>query len=77
MRSAETDRLLVGLVARASTSATTTRDRQLVALATAYVEGDDDRVNVLAREHLADHPDDVLASWIAFLARHAQHKEQP
>jgi len=75
MTSPDTDRLLRELLARAA-SAPTTRERQLVALVTAYLDGDHDRVDVLAREHLVDHPDDVLASWIASLARSEQRSEQ-
>ena len=52
------------LMARAATLAITTRDRQLVAIATAHLEGDADRVEDLARDHLADHPDSVLVAWI-------------
>ena len=40
------------------------RDRQLVALAAAHLAGDRDRLTALAREHLLDHPDSVLAAWI-------------
>jgi hypothetical protein len=72
MTSPEVDPLLRELLARAS-SAPTTRDRQLVAIVTAYLDGDHDRLDVLAREHLVDHPDDVLASWIVSLARSHQH----
>ena len=53
------------LLAQAAASATTTRDRQLVAIATAHRRGDRQLVDALAREHLVDHPDSVLAAWIA------------
>jgi hypothetical protein len=53
------------LLVRASSTATTTRDRQLAALAAAHIAGDHDLVSALAREHLLDHPDSVLAAWIA------------
>lgn len=53
------------LLARAATHATTTRDRQLVAIAAADVAGDRDLLDALVRDHLADHPDNVLAAWIA------------
>ena len=53
------------LIARAHAKATTTRDRQLVAIATAHLRGDRDLVDALARDHLADHPDNVLVAWIA------------
>ena len=53
------------LMVRAARFATTTRDRQLVAIATAHLQGDTDRVNALARDHLVDHPDSVLVAWIS------------
>lgn len=58
-----------GLVARAARVAATTRDRQLVAVATAHVRGDGDLVDALARDHLVDHPDHVLVAWIAAASR--------
>jgi hypothetical protein len=73
---ADPDTLLRELLAAAATSATTARDRQLLALATAYLDGDQDLVGVLAREHLVDHPDDVLASVIACLARRTPHPRE-
>ena len=36
-----------------------------MAIATAHLDGDDDRLDALVRDHLADHPDNVLAAWIA------------
>jgi hypothetical protein len=54
-----------GLLARASTAAVTTRDRQTVAIAAASLAGDTDQVDVLARDHLADFPDNLLVAWIA------------
>jgi hypothetical protein len=54
-----------GLMARASDLATTTRDRQLVAIGTAHLRGQRDLVDALARDHLVDHPDNVLVAWIA------------
>jgi hypothetical protein len=54
-----------GLIARAETRAATTRDRQLVAIATAHLRGAHDLVDALARDHLVDHPDNVLVAWIA------------
>lgn len=52
------------LLARAA-AATSTRDRQLVAVAAAHLAGDEDRLDVLVRDHLADHPGSLLAAWIA------------
>ncbi len=54
-----------GLMARAASMAATTRDRQLVAIATAHLRGERERVDALARDHLVDHPDNVLVAWIA------------
>jgi hypothetical protein len=54
-----------GLLARASAVAMTTRDRQTVAIAAAHLDGDSDRVDLLARDHLADFPDNLLVAWIA------------
>jgi hypothetical protein len=57
------------LLARAKASAVTPRDRQTLAIAAAYLAGDLDRVDVLAREHLADHPANDLVVRIAACAR--------
>jgi hypothetical protein len=53
------------LLHRAAGVATTTRDRQVVAIAIAHLAGDADRVDALARDHLVDHPDSVLVAWIS------------
>jgi hypothetical protein len=53
------------LLQRAADVATTTRDRQVVAIAVAHVAGNADRVDALARDHLVDHPDSVLVAWIS------------
>jgi hypothetical protein len=53
------------LLNRAAELASTTRDRQLTAIAAAHLEGDAERVDALARDHLVDHPDRVLVAWIA------------
>jgi hypothetical protein len=55
----------VDLITRAARHATTTRDRQLVALAEAHLRGDADLLHVLVRDHLSEHPDNLLAAWIA------------
>ena len=54
-----------GLMARAGALAETTRDRQLVAIAAAHLRGEGELVDALARDHLVDHPDNVLVAWIA------------
>ena len=61
------------LLARARALATSTRDRQLVAIATAHVSGERRLVDALARDHLVDHPDNVLVAWIAG----ASHRTDP
>ena len=53
------------LIARAGRSAATTRDRQLVAVAAAHLGHNNDLLDALVRDHLADHPDNLLAAWIA------------
>jgi hypothetical protein len=53
------------LLARAGESAATARDRQLVVIAAAYLAGQHDRMDALVRDHLADHPGNILAAWIA------------
>jgi hypothetical protein len=55
------------LLARAGRSAVTTVDRQLVSVAAAHLGQDEDRFQALVRDHLSDHPESVLASWIASL----------
>jgi hypothetical protein len=52
-------------LARAGRYAATTRDRQLVGLADAHLRGDTDLLDALVRDHLAEHPDNLLAAWIA------------
>ena len=56
------------LLDRAAAAADDTRDRQLVAIATAHLHGDHDRVLLLARDHLATHPDSLLVAHIAALS---------
>lgn len=50
---------------RARALALTVRDRQLVVLAQAHLNGQADLFDALVRDHLADHPDHLLAAWIA------------
>jgi hypothetical protein len=66
-----------GLMARAGRTATTTRDRQLVAIATAHLRGERDLVDALARDHLVDHPDNVLVAWIAGASHRAGVPHDP
>jgi hypothetical protein len=53
---------------RASVLALTRRDRQMVAIATAHLNGDTDLVDALARDHLVDFPDSYVVAWIASCA---------
>ena len=53
------------LLERATASAVRGRDRQVVAVAAAHLRGDTDRALLLARDHLADHPDSLLVAHIA------------
>ena len=41
------------------------RERQLVVLADAHLRGDTDLLDVLVRDHLSEHPDHLLAAWVA------------
>ncbi|MEQ1701678.1 MAG: hypothetical protein ABMA25_16335 [Ilumatobacteraceae bacterium] len=45
--------------------AVNSRDRQLVEIARAYLAGQSDLVDALARDHLVDHPDSLIVAWIA------------
>jgi hypothetical protein len=62
------------LLTRAAAVAETTRERQLVAIASAHLRGDAPRVRDLARDHLADHPDSVLVAWISARSSHTGRK---
>jgi hypothetical protein len=42
-----------------------------VAIADAYVCGDHDRVDALARDHLLDHPSKPVLAWIVARSRSA------
>jgi hypothetical protein len=52
-------------LAHALRLATSSRDRQLIGIASAHLAGDRSLVDALVREHLLDHPDNILAAWIA------------
>src|SRR4051794_20592025 len=64
-----------GLLARAAGIAATSRERQLVAIATAHRRGERELVDALARDHLVDHPDNVLVAWIADASHNQSNKE--
>ncbi len=53
---------------RAAALAADARTRRAVAVALAYLGGDHDRALLLARDHLADHPADLLVAHVAALA---------
>jgi hypothetical protein len=63
------------LVTRADGLAQSSRERQLVAIASAHLNGDAARVRDLARDHLADHPDSVLVAWISARSGHTERKD--
>jgi hypothetical protein len=52
---------------RAAALAVDARDRRTVAVARAYLAGDADRALLLARDHLADDPADLLVAYVAAL----------
>ncbi|MDN5795350.1 MAG: hypothetical protein L0H79_06310 [Intrasporangium sp.] len=53
------------MLARAAQLALAPRERQLVALADAHLHGQADLFDGLVRDHLSEHPDHLLAAWIA------------
>jgi len=50
---------------RAEEAAATSRDRQVVAVARAHLDGESELVDALARDHLVEYPDSLIVSWIA------------
>jgi hypothetical protein len=50
---------------RAASVASTSRDRQMVAIARSHLGGHSELVNALARDHLVDYPDSLIIAWIA------------
>ena len=54
-----------GRLDRARTVAASSRDRQVVAIARAHLDGERELVDALARDHLVDYPDSLIVSWIA------------
>jgi len=73
----EQPRAPTGFLARAAKNAATTRDRQLVAIATAHLHDDADLLDALVRDHLSDHPDNILAAWIASRRTLTDQPDQP
>ena len=60
---------------QARAMAVTSRDRQVVEIARAYLDGRRELVDALARDHLVDHPDSLIVAWIASDAVRARLKE--
>ncbi|MCU1502718.1 MAG: hypothetical protein JWM12_2072 [Ilumatobacteraceae bacterium] len=56
---------LPGRLDRALAAARTSRDRQVVEIARAHLDGDGALVDALARDHLVDFPDSLIVAWIA------------
>ncbi len=56
---------LPGRLDRAREAAATSRDRQVVEIARAYLDGKVELVDALARDHLVDYPDSLIVAWIA------------
>ncbi len=50
---------------RAAAVARTSRDRQVVAIARAHLQGESERVDAFVRDHLVDYPDSLIVAWIA------------
>ena len=55
---------------RAAALARGTKERQLVVLARAHVEGATELFDGLVRDHLAGYPDHLVAAWIATRPMH-------
>ena len=60
---------------RAARVAATSRDRQVVAISRAHLDGDGELVDALARDHLVNYPDSLIVSWIASDA--TSHPREP
>ncbi len=56
---------LPGRLERALAAASTTRDRHVVEIARAHLNGNSELVDALARDHLVDYPDSLIVAWIA------------
>jgi hypothetical protein len=56
---------LPGRLDRARDAAATSRDRQVVEIARAHLNGKSELVDALARDHLVDYPDSLIVAWIA------------
>lgn len=56
-------RTRAGYLQQASNLAATRRDRQRIAVVRCLGEGDGDQGLLLAREHLAEFPEDLVVAW--------------
>jgi hypothetical protein len=56
---------LPGRLDRALAVASTRRDRQVVEIARAHLNGKTDLVDALSRDHLGDYPDSLIVAWMA------------
>lgn len=54
-------------IERAESLASTSRDRQMIAIGASHLAGQLDRVQLLARDHLSEHPGSLIVAWIASL----------
>ena len=62
-------------LARAQRLAVQRPERQQAAIVAAFVEGMSDRAHVLCREHLSEHPNDVLVNWLETRGPGPDHPE--
>jgi hypothetical protein len=62
---------------RALAAASTSRDRQVVEIARAHLDGRSELVDALARDHLVDFPDSLIVAWIASDALERSRSEGP
>jgi hypothetical protein len=68
---------LPGRLDHALTTALTSRDRQVVEIARAHLNGKSELVDALARDHLVDFPDSLIVAWIASAAVERSRGEGP
>lgn len=59
---------------RAQLMAATTQERQVVAIARAHLDGHNDLVDALARDHLVDYPNSLIVAWVASNTARAARK---
>ena len=57
--------------------ALSSRDRQVVEIARAHLDGDGELVDALARDHLVDYPDSLIVAWMASDAVERSRGESP